>query len=592
MAKTEDASSSFWRFSEKDRATGQIVTALSLCSFVFVVVAWWLLPPGNRWPQGLLLGLIAWGAIFQGIKLWGDFFTLSLELALYLYAFLTYGLGTALLSLQTAILATIIHGVITSRANRNIFFVFRKVENAFVLGTALVAAAYAYTKAGGIRPLDRFGFHEALGLLCFWAVFTLVNNILFLPLDYASDKEHFFRNFLRETTADGFLHALSLLSGAAFALVGTLMGLLPVFLLLPAFAVAIIALHHAMENRQVLAWQLDLLTRLNQGSASLHQSLELKTVLDEAEQVCRNLFAADTYFLALLDERTMQVEYARAVDKGRVLKLEPANLAQGLTGHVMRTGQALFINDILRESPWNAMVRREGDPRHRIRSIMMAPLVAKERAIGVLSVQSISPNAYEPFQTELFLSVCQQVVTAVAAARLYKRATEDALTKLYNKSFFEERLAACLAEGTPFGLVFMDCDDFKSINDRFGHVAGDQYLEELGRLISSLCRAKDLACRYGGDEFAVLLQGASRQETINVAKRLAQAIGALEYVTPQGGARTTVSAGFLAAEGPVTPVPLDDVIRSVDAALYRAKRTKNAVEEASFKTDSLYTPAS
>ncbi|MCI4398880.1 MAG: GGDEF domain-containing protein [Acidobacteria bacterium] len=592
MAKTEDASSSFWRFSEKDKATGRVVTALSLCSFVFIVLAWCLLPPGSHWPQGLLLGLIAWGAIAQGIRLWGGLFTLSLELAVYLYAFLTYGLGAALLALQAATTFTIVYGLAGQAANRNIFFVLRKAENVFVLGTALVAAAYAYTRAGGIRPLDRFGFHEALGLLCFWAVFTLVNNILFLPLDYASDKKHFFRNFLREATADGFLHALSLLSGSGFALIGTIMGLFPVFLLLPVFAVAIMALRHAMENRQVLARQLDLLTRLNQGSASLHQSLNLKTVLDETEQVCRNLFDADTYFLALLDERTMQMEYARAVDQGRVLRLEPANLAQGLTGHVMRTGQALFINDILRESPWNSMVRREGDPRHRIRSIMMAPLIAKERAIGVLSVQSISPSAYEPFQAELFLSVCQQVVTAVAAARLYKRATEDGLTKLYNKSFFEERLAACLAEGTPFGLVFMDCDDFKSINDRFGHVAGDQYLEELGKLIGNLCRAQDIACRYGGDEFAVLLQGASRQDTINVAKRLAQAIGTLEYATPQGGARTTVSAGFLVAEGPVKLVPLDDVIRCVDAALYRAKRTKNAVEEASLKTDSLYTPAS
>ncbi len=168
----------------------------------------------------------------------------------------------------------------------------------------------------------------------------------------------------------------------------------------------------------------------------------------------------------------------------------------------------------------------------------------------------------------------------MAGARLYRRATEDFLTRLYNKSYFEERLQTCLADGESFGLIFMDCDDFKAVNDRHGHVVGDQYLEALGRRLMGLCRGSDVPCRYGGDEFAILLPGATGEQTLQVAVRVREAVAGLEFAVGGRIARTTVSLGTLWSDGTLKAVPVEDVLRKVDQALYRAKTRKNTIEEA------------
>jgi diguanylate cyclase (GGDEF)-like protein len=341
----------------------------------------------------------------------------------------------------------------------------------------------------------------------------------------------------------------------------------------------LVGLRRTNLQRKAIAVQLESIQRLNESSNELHSSLDLREVLDAVESVCRGLFHADTYFLGMLDERSGRVEYARAVEQDRVLVLETADLSQGLTGHVMRTGQAIFPDDIIREEPWRSMVRKVGDTSRPIRSLMMGPLIHKSRVIGVLSVQSLQPKAYRPFQKQLFLQVCQQVVTAVAGARLYRRATEDFLTRLFNKSFFEERLGILLQEGKPFGLIFMDCDNFKEINDTLGHVVGDQYLEALGKRLMGLCRSSDVPCRYGGDEFAILLPGANADQMRMIAARVQDSVRRLEYPVRDQVARTTVSIGTLWSGGNRSSLPVEDLLRKVDAALYKAKTRRDSIEE-------------
>jgi len=222
-------------------------------------------------------------------------------------------------------------------------------------------------------------------------------------------------------------------------------------------------------------------------------------------------------------------------------------------------------------------VFRVGSQSRKIRSVLMAPLLDGERSIGVFSVQSDEPRAYHPFHRELFLSFVQQLSAAVVGARLYKRATRDALTRLYNKSYFEEALASALREGRPFGLLFLDCDEFKMVNDRLGHPTGDRYLEVLGNALASHCREGDLPCRYGGDEFAVLLPGAGQAETLAVAHRLHEAVDRLVWPGGPEAIPVTVSIGAVWSEGGATLLPVEDVLRRVDRCLYRAKGTRHAV---------------
>jgi len=571
--------SPFWKFREENRVARWFFSVYGVLAFLWACSWFWFAPPEGHWSTGLLLGLLGWGATSQGLTVYSEFI-LSLELGVYLFAFLVVGPSTALQTLLVTTVISVVYGMVDRPADRTLEFLLRKLGNFFILGVSLMAACAVYTAAGGPGTLEVIGLREALALGLFWLVFAVLNNAFFVPVDWVrSAPGEFLPRFARETSLDSFLHLLSVLTGAGFAVVFVQLGLLPILLLLPAMVVTLLALRRGNDQRKALALQLESLQRLNESSNQLHISLDLREVLDAVESVCRGLFHADTYFMGMLDERSGRVEYVRAVEQGRVLTLETADLSQGLTGHVMRTAQAIFPDDMVREEPWRSMVRKVGDTSHPIRSLMMGPLVHKGRVIGVLSVQSLKPRAYQPFQKQLFLQVCQQVVTAVAGARLYRRATEDFLTRLYNKSFFEERLSSLLKEGKPFGLIFMDCDNFKDINDNLGHVVGDQYLEALGKRLMGLCRSSDVPCRYGGDEFALLLPGANGEQTRRIAARVHDAVRRLEFPVKDQVARTTASMGTLWSGGNRTGLPVEDVLRKVDASLYKAKSRRDSIEE-------------
>ena len=158
--------------------------------------------------------------------------------------------------------------------------------------------------------------------------------------------------------------------------------------------------------------------------------------------------------------------------------------------------------------------------------------------------------------------------------RLHRQAFTDALTGLANRPLFIDRLEHVLSrrrhEGQdPFAVLFLDVDDFKTVNDNLGHSAGDKLLVTLGERLRAALRPADTAARLGGDEFAVLLEGAGERQARNVAKRLLTSLGAPmpigEHVL-----HVTVSIG-IAVDPASAPVTADDVLRDADLAMYSAK---------------------
>ena len=165
-----------------------------------------------------------------------------------------------------------------------------------------------------------------------------------------------------------------------------------------------------------------------------------------------------------------------------------------------------------------------------------------------------------------------------ALARVYSlreaeaRATTDALTGLPNRRYFDEYLGLLARRRRAedrVGVLMIDIDRFKKLNDTFGHAVGDHVLREVAQAIADAVREDDVPARFGGEEFAVLLRNPSPEIAVEVGERVRRAVASLD-LRRLGVPGVSVSVGVAVAESP--DVALDVVIDEADRALYRAKR--------------------
>lgn len=160
--------------------------------------------------------------------------------------------------------------------------------------------------------------------------------------------------------------------------------------------------------------------------------------------------------------------------------------------------------------------------------------------------------------------------------RILRLASTDYLTGLLNRRAFLERLERelnrCQREISPMGIIIMDIDHFKRVNDNFGHQVGDLVLQELSHDLVKLCRIYDFIGRYGGEEFIVCLPGADKWNTYQIAERMRSTIEIKKVLLPGKESGISVTASFgIASMEPGQPKSADQLINEADEALYRAK---------------------
>jgi diguanylate cyclase (GGDEF)-like protein/PAS domain S-box-containing protein len=158
-------------------------------------------------------------------------------------------------------------------------------------------------------------------------------------------------------------------------------------------------------------------------------------------------------------------------------------------------------------------------------------------------------------------------------AKLKEQTIRDPLTGLFNRRYLEETMGRELArasrEGFPIGVVMIDIDHFKQVNDSHGHKAGDLILQAMGNLLLGVIRAGDIACRYGGEEFLLILPQASRVITAERAEEWRTGFEALRTVYGENALQATISLGIAAY--PADGVTAEAVIHAADQAMFRAK---------------------
>lgn len=159
--------------------------------------------------------------------------------------------------------------------------------------------------------------------------------------------------------------------------------------------------------------------------------------------------------------------------------------------------------------------------------------------------------------------------------RLYESSTRDGLTRIYNRKYFNERLTAEVAYSrrhkVKLAVLLVDLDDFKQVNDTFGHLAGDMVLRIVSAQMQRLIRVEDLLARYGGEEFVILARSTGKTEAVRLAERIRTSIQELPVNVEDRRHEVTLSIGVASLQDVAPDGGPTDLLALADARLYRAK---------------------
>ena len=257
----------------------------------------------------------------------------------------------------------------------------------------------------------------------------------------------------------------------------------------------------------------------------------------------------------------------------------PVRVGEGVSGEVIDTGKAVIVQDLRAAGRKPAPAERS----YKTNSFISYPITISGRKVGVLNVTDKSGGGtYDEVDLSLLEIIGPQVALALERAEWQERATEfqlmsitDALTALPNRRYLEERLAEELNRSKRYehsmSFLMIDIDDFKAYNDKNGHQAGDLALQITAHCLKSALRSADVASRYGGEEFCILLPQTGLSEATTIADRIRLRVSTTEF--PHGKSQplghVTISVGVSTFAKNVDTS--ENIIAAADRALYRAK---------------------
>lgn len=317
------------------------------------------------------------------------------------------------------------------------------------------------------------------------------------------------------------------------------------------------------------AAELDALRKL---SLNLTSSLDMPTVLEalahESMQLVENAFAVHIFLY-----RNEMLEFGAALQADGSARLMGMPRKDGITYTVARQGRIIVVED-MRGDPLYQSAPREWEG-----SIISIPLKVNDMVVGVMNLSRLTTGGFTGSEQRLLGLLADQAAVAISNATLHqmisRKAYSDTVTGLPNRRALDERLNMEVVNARrtekPFGLVMMDLDGFKQVNDTYGHSLGDQVLRVFFNYMSQGLRSTDFLARYGGDELTLIMSQTNLPSALLVTDKITEKVKRFFFTAPDGTKiRLGISGGLAIypAHGRSAP----ELLRAADEALYRAKR--------------------
>ncbi|PIE35563.1 GGDEF domain-containing protein [candidate division KSB3 bacterium] len=333
-------------------------------------------------------------------------------------------------------------------------------------------------------------------------------------------------------------------------------------------------------------WELELLTQMNTALQTCRGEPDTYTVMKD---MCQQLFPSSSGGVALIAESRSSLDVA--VTWGKVpfpkVQLCDTPLLNRFHGHI-------YTFEQVRQAPLHlachAVEADEWEP-YALRN-------ASGQMLGVLLLSFARPESRRSDDDDVRRMAESRLLLARRVAEQYalflmnlrlreelkREAIRDPLTDLFNRRYMEEALIREFQRAerhkTSVGIIMLDIDHFKQFNDRFGHDIGDLILEQLGLLLQNSIRGGDVACRYGGEEFLLILPDTTLETTTLRAQELLKRARGIQFLGQHGMHHITISLGV--SVFPVHGHNIQHVVNAADMALYQAKNHgRNRVEIAS-----------
>jgi diguanylate cyclase (GGDEF)-like protein len=342
-----------------------------------------------------------------------------------------------------------------------------------------------------------------------------------------------------------------------------------------------LALRNSLRERDRLTKMLHdrdrLLEQLSGIQRALAQRAPLQGILDAIVNAAMELIGDETVNLRLLDPAEPG-HLIRVAGRGYSDTVEPfmrrISPGQGAVGRAFREGRLVVIEDYQNADDRLALLANEG-----LTAAMSAPVEENGRIIGALTVATHRPGRkFSPTEQQMLVAFASHASVAITNARIVASmehlAFHDTLTGLPNRALFVDRVGQALARSgrkpQTTAVLFADLDNFKLINDNLGHAAGDHILTDVARRFKEALRPADTVARFGGDEFAMLLENiGTAAQVVQVCERLMSALAEAPLDIQGTMVTPGVSIGIALVFG--DEVDADRLLRDADLAMYSAK---------------------